>query len=92
VYQQTSLGNSNITNETDFMVFPNPVTDQLNLIISENQIGNRATIYSILGKELNSKILNNKQTIIDVSAFPQGMYFIQIVSGNEKKNYKFIKK
>jgi beta-glucanase (GH16 family) len=92
VYQQTSLGNSNITNETDFMVFPNPVTDQLNLIISENQIGNRATIYSLLGKELNSKILNNKQTIIDVSAFPQGMYFIQIVSGNEKNNYKFIKK
>ena len=92
VYQQNSLGNSNITNETDFVVFPNPVTDQLNLIISENQIGNRATIYSILGKELNSKILNNKQTIIDVSAFPQGMYFIQIVSGNEKSNYKFIKK
>ena len=81
-----------MTNETDFVVFPNPVTDQLNLIISENQIGNRATIYSILGQEFNSKILNNKQTIIDVSAFPQGMYFIQLVSGNEKKTYKFIKK
>ena len=92
VYQQTSLGNSNITNETDFVVFPNPVTDQLNLIISENQIGNRATIYSILGQEFNSKILNNKQTIIDVSAFPQGIYFIQLVSGNVKNNYKFIKK
>jgi beta-glucanase (GH16 family) len=92
VYQQTSLGNSNITNETDFVVFPNPVTDQLNLIISENQIGNRATIHSFLGQELNSKILNNKQTIIDVSALPQGMYFIQIVSGNEKNTYKFIKK
>jgi beta-glucanase (GH16 family) len=92
VYQQTSLGNSNITNETDSVVFPNPVTDQLNLIISENQIGNRATIYTILGQEFNSQILNNKQTIIDVSAFPQGMYFIQLVSGIEKKTYKFIKK
>jgi hypothetical protein len=45
-----------------------------------------------LGQELNSKILNNKQTIIDVSALPQGMYFIQLVSGNEKNTYKFIKK
>ena len=81
-----------MNNETDFEVFPNPVTDQLNLIISDNQIGNRATIYSILGQELNSRILNNKQSIIDVSAFPQGIYFIQIVKGNEKKTYKFIKK
>lgn len=91
VYQQTSLGNSAVTNETDLVTFPNPVKDNLNLIIPESQIGNRATIYSFLGQELNSFIINNKETIIDVSAFENGIYLLKIRANSGIKIYKFIK-
>ena len=91
VYQQNSLGNSKVTNSNDLVVFPNPVTDQLHLIIPENQIVNRATIYSILGQELNSYILHNKQTDIDVTAYQNGIYLLQIECSSGVKTFKIIK-
>ena len=72
-------------------IFPNPVKDKLNLIIAENQIGNRVKIYSILGQELNSFILNNKKTIVDVSNYKKGIYLVKMETSSGKKTYKFIK-
>lgn len=92
IYQQTSLGNSKVTEQNDLVNFPNPVKDKLNIIIPESQIGNRATIYSLLGKEHNSYILNNKQTILDVSAYQNGIYLLKIETKSGIKTYKFIKK
>ncbi len=91
VYQLTSLGNSNATNENELVVFPNPVYDKLNLIIPENQIGNRATIYSILGQELNSYILNNKQTVINFSTYQNGIYLVKIETSIGITTYKISK-
>ncbi len=91
VYQQSSLGTSNASNATNLVVFPNPVTDQLHLIIPENQIGNSATIYSILGQEINSYILNTKQTVIDVSTFQKGIYLVKIATSSGIKTYKISK-
>jgi hypothetical protein len=73
------------------MVFPNPMKDKLNLTIPENQIGNRATIYSILGQALNSYILNNKQTTVDVSNYQNGMYLLKIEGNSGSKVYTIIK-
>jgi len=92
VYQQTSLENNNVTKENELVLFPNPATEKLNLIVSENQIGNRATIYSVLGQELNSYILNNDQTILDVSDYQNGIYLVKIDGDSGIKTYKFIKK
>jgi beta-glucanase (GH16 family) len=91
IYQQTSLGNSNVTEQNDLVNFPNPVKDKLNIIIPESQIGNQATIYSLLGKEHNSYILNNMQTILDVSAYQNGIYLLKIESSSGTKTYKIIK-
>ncbi len=92
VYQQTSLGSNNVTKENELVLFPNPTTDKLNLVIQENQIGNRATIYSVLGQELNSYILNNEQTILDVSHYQNGIYLLKIEGNSGINTYKFIKK
>jgi len=91
VYQQSSLGTSNASNATNLVVFPNPVTDQLHLIIPENQIGNSATIYSILGQEINSYILNTKQTVIDVSTFQKGIYLVKIATSSGIKRIKLVR-
>ncbi len=98
VYQQTVLKiknapvkNNQANKENDLAIFPNPVKDKLNLIVKENQIGNRATIYSVLGQELHSFILNNKQTIFDVSTYKKGIYLVKIDTRSGNKTYKIIK-
>ena len=101
VYQQpvlsikndtTKSNNDAIKNNNDLAIFPNPVKDKLNLIITENQIGKRASIYSISGQELNSFILNNKKTILDVSAYKKGIYLVKMETRSGIiKTYKFLK-
>lgn len=83
--------NSNATNEINLIVFPNPMKDKLNLTIPENQIGNRLTIYSVLGQSLNSYILKNKQTILDVSAYQNGIYLLKIAGSSGAKVYTVVK-
>lgn len=92
VYQQGPLSNPDISKIQDLLLYPNPAIDKLNLIIPETQIGNRATIYSVLGQELNSYILNTEQTILDVSAYQSGIYLLKIEGNLGIKTYKFIKK
>ena len=92
VYQQTSLGNNNITKEKELVLFPNPTSDKLNLRIAENQIGNRVTIFSVLGQELNSYILNTEETILDVSHYQNGIYLLKINTNSDIQSYKFVKK
>ena len=92
VYQQTSLGNNNITKEKELVLFPNPTSDKLNLRIAENQIGNRVTIFSVLGQELNSYILNTEETILDVSHYQNGIYLLKINTNSGIQTYKFVKK
>jgi beta-glucanase (GH16 family) len=98
VYQQTTLDIKNVptkvknaTNAIDLAIYPNPIKDKLNVIINENQIGNRATVYSLLGQELNSYVLNNKKTIVDVSAYKKGIYFLKVETSSGMKSYNFIK-
>ena len=102
VYQQTILNIKDVTIKNDhgtiknnsgneLTIFPNPVKDRLNLMIAENQIGNRVKIYSILGQELNSYILNNKKTIVDVSSYKKGIYLVKMETSSGNKIYKFIK-
>ena len=91
IYQQGPLATANTTKQNDLLLFPNPTTDKLNLKIAENQIGNQVTIYSILGQELNSYILNTEDTILDVSNYQNGIYLLKINTNSGIQTYKFIK-
>lgn len=92
IYQQGALETPKEINESKIALFPNPVSDKLTLINSTNSIGSKVTIYSILGQELESKILDEKETYIDVSNYKNGIYIVQLNGLNGIKTYKFIKK
>jgi beta-glucanase (GH16 family) len=91
IYQQGSLAIENPIKNKDLLLFPNPAKDKLNLKIKDNQIGNQVTIYSILGQELNSYILNTEETILDISHYQNGMYLLKINTNSGIQTYKFIK-
>lgn len=77
----------NPLNQTDIMIYPNPVTTVLNV----KNIGKKANykIYSAAGQLISDGlILNNK---IDVSRLINGLYVIELVDGDKSVQKKFIK-
>jgi beta-glucanase (GH16 family) len=91
IYQQGPLATSNAIKPKDLLIFPNPAKDKLSLKIPRNQIGNQVTIYSILGQELDSYILNAEETILDVSKYQNGIYLLKIDANSGIQSYRFIK-
>ncbi|WP_411895816.1 T9SS type A sorting domain-containing protein [Winogradskyella sp. A2] len=74
-----------------FSVSPNPVSDILN-IKSVNDIDS-VFVYDLLGKEVasfnNNNIINSS---VNLSNIPQGLYLVQITSGEKTQTIKVAKK
>jgi len=70
-----------------FEIYPNPSTSTLNILGNIEEIRS-VTIVNNIGETLFSK---NHLDVIDVSNFPNGIYFIIIEIGNEFITRKFIK-
>lgn len=71
---------------SDFKIYPNPVSDFLNF----NQKVESVKLFDIQGKLiLDKKIYSNS---LDVSGFKNGVYILELFSGNKKNSLKFIKK
>lgn len=73
----------------NLIIYPNPVTNQLNLSESVNLAGSIFTIFNIQGK----KVLNNKlsTSTIDVSSLATGSYILRIENHGHIKTQKFLK-
>ncbi len=90
IYQKNGLSTATITNLPEIKLFPNPVTDQLTIINSENS-NITAEIYSILGQKLYSCLLKDENSSIDISNFQNGVYLLNIISETGVGSYKVIK-
>ncbi len=75
---QITTGMKNIPHQKQMKIFPNPATSILN--ISSDQILNQLSICNLLGETVLNLTLEKKETSIDVSRIPKGIYFI-IASG-----------
>jgi len=71
-------------------LYPNPMNDLLTISF-EREIS-YVTLHNLLGQEVISKSINNKETSIDVSALQAGTYFIRIKSENQVILSKVVKK
>lgn len=69
--------------ELSFSVFPNPVSDLLNVKFSSN-VDFTITITDILGKQIFSESYTSvSNTAINVVDFPEGIYMIQLNAGDD---------
>lgn len=77
----------NPLNQTDIMIYPNPVSSILN--VKNVSVKTKYKIYSSAGQLISDGIiLNNK---IDVSKLINGLYVIELVDGDKTVQKKFIK-
>ena len=91
VYQENLLSTPDQNNLNDLIVYPNPVTANLTIQITNDLMGTKAKIYSILGQEVGSISLNEIKNSIDVAHFQNGIYFIKLENETGIKTFKFVK-
>lgn len=70
-------------------LFPNPVSNILNVNVNDNMVDQKYTITDILGKLIVEGKLNENSSSINVENLSKGVYFIKVA---ENKAIKFIKK
>jgi uncharacterized protein (TIGR02145 family) len=67
----------------DYTVYPNPVVDQLNVVVDLSSIGSEYTILDMNGKILIQGIVDKQQFQIDMSEFSNGSYLINVGGGGK---------
>ena len=68
--------------KTEFIIYPNPSTNELKIKIESNLLGSAYGIYNSLGQKVGEGRLTNKISIIDVSNLPKGNYVLKMVKEN----------
>ncbi|WP_299224672.1 T9SS type A sorting domain-containing protein [uncultured Psychroserpens sp.] len=93
---QTEFVEDNLSVEafetSSFEIYPNPVSDILNVKLN-NVLPNSVVIniYDIQGKLIhNIYNLQNKETIIDVSQFQSGLYFVELITPHQQSIKKLV--
>ena len=86
----TSLGLNDLKTESVINLHPNPASTTLNIHLAKNQTIDKILITNVLGKIV---LVQNKNTeIINVENLSSGLYLIEVHSGKEIFQTKFIKK
>jgi hypothetical protein len=65
-------------NSESFILYPNPVDQQLFIKCSEDNIGKKYVIYNCTGINVMEGIINGVDTVIQVDKFDRGIYFFRM--------------
>ena len=65
----------------DFEIYPNPVTDKIQIGVTINEQVKQIRIYNSMG-QLTGTV--NNSDILDVSSYSQGLYYIEVLTKNNK--------
>ena len=85
VINVSSVGLESITEKKDYVIYPNPAGNQLNIEIPFNRTINKIQIKSMNGKVL---LTHSGKNNIDISQLNLGMYIVEITDSNGKIYYK----
>ena len=72
-----------------FTIYPNPVTDILN--IKTRDAVNKVSVYNVLGKLVYTATPNALSPTVNMSAMKTGVYFVEVTIGNATKTVKVIR-
>jgi hypothetical protein len=77
-------------------LFPNPTTDELNVVIENAPLDNlEMSLFDNNGKQIFVKNIENKQSIftekVDMSNVPQGIYYLKLTNPNWTNTWRVIK-
>ncbi|MBU0489798.1 MAG: T9SS type A sorting domain-containing protein [Bacteroidetes bacterium] len=70
-------------------VYPNPATDQIRILNAENN--SQFVVLNALGMQITSGTTTPNQTVINVSNWSTGVYFIRLSNGGNSRTIRFVK-
>jgi Tol biopolymer transport system component len=87
----TAIAESNENLLADkFIVFPNPATDHLTIMLRDNNDKIYYSVYSLIGSKLYEGTFVGGSSVIDINNYPNGMYFIKLADGKSEVTKKFL--
>jgi hypothetical protein len=79
-------------NRSEIVVYPNPVTDILNINITNAQDNEtQANLFDNSGRLLQSKKLISGTNTIDMTKFAKGIFLLSLKNNNEVQNIKIVR-
>lgn len=78
--------------KSDFLIYPNPVINQLHLLFPENIDSVQAEIYNMQGVRVLNFEVKLSQSSLDLKTLPIGMYLLNLHSSQHSQTFKIIKK
>lgn len=75
---------------TDFTIYPNPASGSVGILLNTAATSSEITIVDILGKVVQTGIINSNQADLDISSLKSGIYFITINNEGMKTTKKLI--
>lgn len=89
-YYKNDITNATQIETSLFSVFPNPVTNEVQLQVS-NPIKCMLKVFNIQGQQILTKQINSVVTKINIRDFEKGMYLFQIENNGEQSTRKIVK-
>ena len=71
-------------------IFPNPVSDYLNVFVKDPQ-NSQVAIYNIQGRLMKSEIITNQNTKVRLSDLTQGVYLVRVQNNGNQLVQKIVK-
>jgi hypothetical protein len=81
----------NFINDSEFILFPNPTVAEFTITSKTNYQNVRFELYNYLGELINSKILSEINTIINLSDHSKGIYFVKLCYNNKSLSFRIVK-
>lgn len=85
-----NLETSSFTNNTTLQLFPNPTRNNLTLKLDNYTPNQKIIITDIQGKTIHTQKIEAINTILNISPFEKGIYFLTLFSDGNKTTKKFI--
>nr|WP_294774276.1 T9SS type A sorting domain-containing protein [uncultured Flavobacterium sp.] len=84
-----TLSNNAFTT-SKFKIFPNPTSSTVNLY-TEGVDSYTLKVTDLSGKVIKNQVFNGVQNSLDISNYAAGVYFFEIISGNQSETIKIMK-
>ncbi len=79
-------------NKITFSMSPNPATSNLKIVLPSNITNSSIEIFDMLSRKFfDGKIINTHFSIIDVSTWGSGVYFVRVSNGVSAQTKRFVK-
>ncbi len=91
-FETAQSDEANMNKDISIKVFPNPAYDLLYVINPSEESITTVHIHNVLGRRINSYTITKENNSVDVSAFSNGLYIIQVETDKFYKTYKIIKR